>query len=270
MLDEETRASYLFFASEKFIKMYDDLIQYALNDIAERIMKNDVLTPTAQYRVWKLQQIGLHIKKIKEYIASKTGKSDKEVDLIFSEYGHRYYRADVNVSIKYGQHKTMNIQTSKFMKDVMSYYVVKTKNEIKRLNAVTAVFGRNLLSTKLDQLHFRVATGVQSYQQAINTAINDLCKEQVYVNRTINFRQTMESAIRRTIVTGVNKCYADLNLVRAKEDNYDHVLVSSHLGARHVENPIPEYLSHDIWQGKVYKVNYSNVSIISTKGVLNA
>ena len=42
--------------------------------------------------------------------------------------------------------------------------------------------------------------------------------------------------------------YSDLNLIRAREDGYNHVLMSPHLGTRHVENPSPEYLSHDLWQ----------------------
>ena len=48
--------------------MYDDLTQYALDDIVERIVQNEVVTGTAEYRIWKLQQIGIHLEKIKAYI----------------------------------------------------------------------------------------------------------------------------------------------------------------------------------------------------------
>jgi hypothetical protein len=76
-------------------------------------------------------------------------------------------------------------------------------------------------------------------------------------------KDKVDVAVRRAAVTGVNKCFSDLNLIRAFEYGYDHVLVSSHLGARHVENPVPQYLSHDLWQGQIYRLNPQNIPIMN-------
>jgi hypothetical protein len=109
---------------------------------------------------------------------------------------------------------------------------------------------------------------MQSYSQAISQAIDEVGKTQLQVIYPTRHKDNLEVAVRRAVVTGVNKCFSDLNLIRAKESGYNHVLVSSHLGARHIENPNPEYLSHDIWQGKVYKINWNTVSIMNVKGVI--
>ena len=111
-------------------------------------------------------------------------------------------------------------------------------------------------------MHFRVVSGIQSYSQAISEAIDEIGKSSLKVVYPSGHQDSVDVAVRRAVVTGVNKCFSDLNLIRAKQNGYNHVLVSSHLGARHVENPSPEYLSHDIWQGKVYEVDWDTVPFV--------
>ena len=130
------------------------------------------------------------------------------------------------------------------------------------LTKTTAISSQKLLIDKLDQVHFRVVSGVQSYSEAINEAIKEIGASDIKVRYPSGHEDNLDVAVRRAVVSGVNRCYADINLIRAKENNYNYVLVSSHLGARHIENPNPEYLSHDIWQGKVYKVDWDKISII--------
>jgi len=72
--------------------MYDDLTQYALDGIVERIVQNEVITGTAEYRIWKLQQIGIHLEKIKAYIKQMTKYSDEEIENIFKNAGFTLYR----------------------------------------------------------------------------------------------------------------------------------------------------------------------------------
>ena len=62
------KTNYFYHATDKLIKIYDELIQYMLDDIVERVLKNEVITDTAEYRIWKLQELGLHLEKIREYI----------------------------------------------------------------------------------------------------------------------------------------------------------------------------------------------------------
>lgn len=259
------KTNYLYHASDRLIELYDDLTQYALDDIVERILKNEVITGTAEYRIWRLQQLGLHLDKIKSYIAKITGKSDKEIDQIFREYGVKYYKSVRQIGIDYGDNSVLTLQTSQLMNKVLSYYITSTKGTVNNLTRTTANSSQQLLINKLDQVHFRVVSGMQSYSQAISEVIDEIAKNSLQVEYPSGHKDSIEVAVRRAAVTGINKCFSDLNLIRAKESGYNHVLVSSHLGARHLENPVPDYLSHDLWQGKVYKVNWNLIPIMNSK-----
>lgn len=257
------KTNYLFRAADKLIELYDGLTQYALDDIVERILENRVITGTAKYRIWKLQQAGYHLDKIRSYIKKITKYSDKEIDRIFKTAGMDYYNSVGRIFIDYGHSEPLNLETSEFMMDVLAYYIQSTKGTVYNLTRTTAISSQQLLINKLDQVHFRVVSGIQSYSQAVSEAIDEAGESSLKVKYPSGHKDNVEVAVRRAVVTGVNRCFSDLNLIRARESGYDHVLVSSHLGARHIENPIPEYLSHDVWQGKVYKINWDKVPIMN-------
>ena len=58
-----------------FLKNYQ-LVHFALDDIVARIVQNEVITGAAEFRIWKLQQLGIHPEKIKDYIKKMTKFSD--------------------------------------------------------------------------------------------------------------------------------------------------------------------------------------------------
>ena len=221
--------------TDKLIKLYDNLVQFALDDIVARIVQNEVITGAAEFRIWKLQQLGIHLEKIKDYIKKMTKFSDEEIENIFETAGITLYKPVTRLFTE-----QMNLETSQYFRDVFSYYLSSTKGTVQNLTRTTAISSQNLLINKLDQVHFRVVSGIQSYSQAISEAIDEIGKSSLKVVYPSGHQDSVDVAVRRAVVTGVNKCFSDLNLIRAKQNGYNHVLVSSHLGARHVENPSPE------------------------------
>jgi hypothetical protein len=61
----------------------DNLTKIPVDDIVDRLLKNGVITASAQYRIWKLQQLGYHLSKIQAYIKKMTKYSDQEIDELF-------------------------------------------------------------------------------------------------------------------------------------------------------------------------------------------
>lgn len=255
------RTEYFYRATDRLIEMYDDLVQYALDDIVDRIMKTGVISSTTEYRIFKLQELGYHLEKIQKYIKKMTKYTDEEINQIFENAGVYLYKPTIKLIIDNGQNEPFSLETSQYIRDVFSYYLSSTKGTVHNLTRTTANASQKLLIDKLDQVHFRVISGVQSYSQAITEAVKEIGNSSLKVEYPSGYKDNIDVAIRRAIVTGVNKCYADLNLIMAKENNYNYVLVSSHLGARHIENPNPEYLSHDIWQGQIYKVDWNKIPV---------
>lgn len=235
---------------DNLVELYEQLNMWAINDIVERIMKNDVLTETAKYRIYRLRELGIHLTELKKIIKKLSGKSSKEVDEIFKRAGIEDIRFNNAIFIK---NKVLHV--SDRVQDIINYYATRTNNEFESLMENFANSSMNTLALNMDKVRFRVLTGVQSQGEAIKETIDELGEKGVTFKSRGGRNESLESSVRRIIHTGVNKCVGDLNLQRAKENKYDFVLVSSHLGARHVENANPLYLSHDIWQGKVYKVD---------------
>lgn len=229
------------------VEMYEQLTLWIINDIVTRIIKSQQLTNTDVYRIYKLQELGIHrnelIKKIK--ILSK--KTTKEINRIFKQSAIEDIQFTNKIFINNKQ-----FLVSTYMKDIINSFAIATNNELYNLNDRIITESTNTFSKAIDKAYFSVVSGIKSQSQAISETIDDLSEKGIQLNTNNGRKESIESAVRRYIHTGVNKCVADINLKRTKELGWNHVLVSSHLGARHIDNPNPEYLSHDIWQGRVY------------------
>ena len=229
------------------VEMYEQLTLWIINDIVTRIIKSQQLTDTDVYRIYKLQELGIHrnelIKKIK--ILSK--KTTKEINRIFKQSAIEDIQFTNKIFINNKQ-----FLVSTYMKDIINSFAIATNNELYNLNDRIITESTNTFSKAIDKAYFSVVSGIKSQSQAISETIDDLSEKGIQLNTNNGRKESIESAVRRYIHTGVNKCVADINLKRTKELGWNHVLVSSHLGARHIDNPNPEYLSHDIWQGRVY------------------
>ena len=136
--------------TDKLIKLYDNLVQFALDDIVARIVQNEVITGAAEFRIWKLQQLGIHLEKIKDYIKKMTKFSDEEIENIFETAGITLYKPVTNLFIEQKTNFPLNIEASQYFRDVFSYYLSSTKRTVHNLTRTTAISSQNLLINKLD------------------------------------------------------------------------------------------------------------------------
>ena len=70
---------YFYGKSDKLIEMYQDLEDWILQDIANRLLKSGDLSGTADRELWKLEQMGLHRQEIIKRLSQLTGKSRNEI-----------------------------------------------------------------------------------------------------------------------------------------------------------------------------------------------
>lgn len=229
------------------VEMYEQLTLWIINDIVTRIINSQQLTNTDVYRIYKLQELGIHRGELIKKIKTLSKKSTKEINRIFKQSAIEDIQFTNNIFINNKQ-----LIVSSYMKDIINSFAIATNNEFYNLNDRIITQSTNTFSKAIDKAYFSVVSGIKSQSQAISETIDDLSEKGIQLNTNNGRKESIESAVRRYIHTGVNKCVADINLRRTKELGWNHVLVSSHLGARHIDNPNPEYLSHDIWQGRVY------------------
>lgn len=235
---------------DRLIDIYEDINTWAINDIVKRIIKNDVITETAKYRIYRMQEAGIHLIEIKKKIKSITKKSNNEIDRIFKEAGIE----DINFLNKISS-KNDDFFINYLILEIINSNLISTKNEFSNFGDRIVDSSYNTLIASMDKVHYSVVSGMKSQSEVIKEVINDIGKKGITVKNINGRNESIESYVRRTIHTGVNKCVGEMNYQRALENGFEYVLVSAHMGARHIDNPVPEYLSHDLWQGKVYKLN---------------
>lgn len=235
---------------DRLIEIYEDINTWAINDIVKRIIKNDVITETAKYRIYRMQEAGIHLIEIKKKIKSITKKSNNEIDRIFKEAGIE----DIN-SLNKISSKNDDFFINYLILEIINSNLISTKNEFSNFGDRIVDSSYNTLIASMDKVHYSVVSGMKSQSEVIKEVINDIGKKGLTVKNINGRNESIESYVRRTIHTGVNKCVGEMNYQRTVENGFEYVLVSAHMGARHIDNPVPEYLSHDLWQGKVYKLN---------------
>ena len=243
---------YFFGKSDKLIDMYQNLEDWILQDIASRLIEAGSLSGTADRELWKLQQMGLHRQEIVKRISELTGKSRNEVRRLLKESVLTSFSDDKGVLERYMETKAP--MQNNLVINAMNAELIKTFGELGNLTRTTIDQSQRDLLNMLNEVDFRVASGMQSYSSAVCEVLDRYANSGVVVNYPTGTSRSLETAVRCCIVTSMNQTAAQVTNQYIVEAGIEYVLVSAHMGARH-DKKHPEGLeSHDYWQGKVYKI----------------
>ena len=97
-----------------------------------------------------------------------------------------------------------------------------------------------------------MSSGAFDYNTAIKNCVDALAQNMQGVIYPTGHTDTLEVAVRRAVLTGVNQTAAKLQMARAEEMGCEFVEVSAHAGARTADTEGPA--NHAWWQGRVYHV----------------
>ncbi len=243
---------YFYGKSDKLVEMYRELEDWIIKDIAMRLMKSGELSGTADRELWKLQQMGLHNTEIVKRISQMTGKSRDEVRRLLRDSVMTSFSDDADVL-----EKLMDIQTplqNNAAIMAMNAEMMKTFGELSNLTRTTMMQTQTDLLNMLNEVDYRVASGMQSYSSAVCEVLDRYAQSGVVIDYPTGARRSLEAAVRCCIVTSMNQTAAQVTNQYIAQGGIGYVLVSAHMGARH-DKKHPEGLqSHDHWQGKVYKI----------------
>lgn len=243
---------YFYGKSDKLVEMYQELEDWIIKDIAMRLMKSGELSGTADRELWKLQQMGLHNTEIVKRISQVTGKSRDEVRRLLRDSVMTSFSDDADVL-----EKLMDIQTplqNNAAIMAMNAEMMKTFGELSNLTRTTMMQTQTDLLNMLNEVDYRVASGMQSYSSAVCEVLDRYAQSGVVIDYPTGARRSLEAAVRCCIVTSMNQTAAQVTNQYIAQGGIEYVLVSAHMGARH-DKKHPEGLqSHDHWQGKVYKI----------------
>lgn len=237
---------YLYNVSDRAIELYEKLNSFVISDICRRLVNADwQFTGSIDWQMYKLQQSGMLLDDIVTEVAKITKKSEKEIAEIFEEATYTSQSYDNSVYKRAGL-TPIDIKQSPTMLKILQAAYAQTMGEIRNFTRTTASAGQSLFMETMDDVYFRVVSGQQSYAEAVRQAVNAIASSGMTIIYPTGHKDTIETAVRRCVLTGVGQATARVSIQNASEMETDLVLVSAHLGARP---------SHAEWQGEVFSIS---------------
>ena len=246
---------YFYGKSDKMVEMYQELEDWILRDIASRLLKSGDLSGTADRELWKLEQMGLHRKEIIKRLSQLTGKSRNEIRRLLQDSAMTSFSNDSEVLEKVAQ--VVPLLQNNDVIQALNAELTKTMGELGNLTRTTMMQSQRDLLNMLNEVDFRVASGLQSYSSAVCEVLDRYAENGVMVNYPTGSRRSLEAAVRCCIVTSMNQTAAEVTNQYIIQHGVEYVVVSQHLGARYNPKDPTGVSSHDWWQGKTYKIHGS-------------
>ena len=243
------KPEYLQRVPEGMIKLYAQAEADILADMARRISTYDYWIPAVEHQAKMLEEAGMVREEILARLKMLTGRTNKELRQLMQEAGTAALKSDDAVYRRQGLNPPP-VSASEDLQKVLQAGYEKTSGTFRNLTLTTARTAAHQFAQALDRAYMQITLGGMDYNTAIRNTIKQLSAEGVGAIRYPTGRtDTIEVAVRRAVVTGVNQTALRLQDARADEMGADLVEVSAHAGARP---------SHAEWQGGIYSRSGKN------------
>lgn len=209
-----------------------------------------ILTNADAWRIRTLQESGELLEDILAELSRYTKREQQELLEAFEDAGITAMNYDDKVYKAAGL-SPVPIEQSPAMIRLMERNMNHCLGDWKNFTRTTASAAQRLYIEQCDLAYNHVMTGAVGYTQAIREAVNNVVSNGVTVIYPSGRKDTIETAVARSVRTGVAQATGDISIKRMEEMNWDIILVSAHVGARTGdggENPG----NHSWWQGKFY------------------
>lgn len=239
MLDPE----YLAQLPEPILRLWRKAEQQILADMARRISTYDYWIPAADHQSARLRAAGHTQEEILAALAPVTRKSEAELRQMMTDAGSRCLADDAELYHAAGLDVPDPAKHSGLTATLNTGYR-QTAQTMENLTRTTAQTATQQFENALDRAWLQINSGAFDYDAAIRGTIKGLSEAGVSAIRYPSGRvDSIETAIRRAVLTGVNQTAGKLQMELADEVGCDLVEVTAHAGARP---------SHALWQGKIY------------------
>ncbi len=234
---------YLQSVPDGMVKLYAQAEADILADMARRICTYDYWIPAVEHQAKMLEEAGLVRGEILTRLKTLTGRGEKELRRLMQEAGGAALKSDDAVYRRQGL-EPPPLAASEDLQRVLQAGYERTAGTFSNLTRTTAATAAHQFEQALDRAYMQITLGGMDYNTAIRSAIKQLSAEGVgAIQYPTGRRDTIEVAVRRAVITGINQTALRLQESRADEMGADLVEVSAHAGARP---------SHAAWQGGIY------------------
>lgn len=232
------------------------LHNYIIGRLIEAIMirlgrgEDYLFTSSDRWRIQVLQDAGYLLQDIMQEIAQHTHLQKKEIAEAMEEAEIKAVKYDNSVYASAGIAEE-SLELSPVITRILQRDYEATIGEWSNMTRTTAETAQSLFISECDNAYHKVMTGAVSYTQAVREAVDIIAQNGVTVKYPTGHKDTIETATARAVRTGIAQAAGDISMERMKEQEWDIILVSAHIGARTGDggqNPG----NHLWWQGQFY------------------
>ena len=241
-------------------RLMADLEMNIMAEVVDRIKDIKKITPTINYLLDRVYDIGVGKQHIKDVIDDALADVNESIDKVYKEALQLDYARNNDIYKSVG--KDMKpYSENKWLQQLSNTIKEHTKGSIENITKTTGFnVTRNgqkmfaplekYLTESLDKAMMNVTTGSKTYTEVINETVDEMTKSGL---RTVDYasgrKDRIDVAVRRAILTGVSQLTSSITEQNMKELGTDYAEVDWHLGAR---NTGIGFENHQSWQGKVY------------------
>lgn len=240
---------YLDHAPDEMVQLWQTVEDDILRDVARRIGKIDGMTPTANWQLWRYEQVEAVREDVVKLLSKYSGKSEREIRRILQEACTAALEADDEIYYHYGKTPTPFAESLP-LQNLLNAGYRQTSGTWSNLTATTANTVTGAFERVLDEAWLKVSSGAFDYKSAVKTAVDTLADDMPYIIYPTGHTDTLEVAARRAILTGVNQTAGKLQDARMEEMGVEYVETTAHGGARP---------THAEWQGKRFHLGGDKV-----------
>lgn len=241
---------------EELAELYRGLEDTLLMEICARLKAADELNEVTVQDIKALRAHGIDLKDIEKAIRKTTGISEQKLKKLLDDVvaqNQAYYTELITLADVTRPDVLLSIE------DTWAIYeqTKQTMRNITRTMGFLVDNGRTMLPPAkayqwcCDSALMQVQSGAISYNQAISNAVKQLADSGL---KTVDYESgvhsSVDTAVRRAIMTGVNALNQKYAEQSADYLETDLVEVSAHIGARNTGNGLE---NHESWQGGVYR-----------------
>ena len=267
MIDPEYLVRVVLGTEKAVAKLNNAIIKQIARRLSDMFYRNrlDQYSPSAISDLYKIVQSGYSVSEVQQLVEKELPGIQKEIRKAFEDsaseiakYNDNYTRlvgdsVGVDVPLKDGR----NIdKMTKQERIILENAYSRTNATVRNMTKTTASNAYMEYIQGCDDAYMKVRSGM-SMNKAISQTIDDLAKRGI---TQIQYRSgrtdSIEVAVARSVRTGINQANSEIILQRCASLGIGYVKVSQHLGARVTKKD--DYTNHSWWQGKIYKLDWSN------------
>lgn len=242
---------------------FDQLNSRILRDMARHILEADyTVTASALWQAQRAKAMGASTSYLIRQFSQLAGVSNKAAK-VFAAAMLEADRQDKAGLPPQAAAEAVSLQLSPAAQQIAQSGFRRTMNTLRNLTQTRLLMGnKNMVQTHqaqlgriLDEGHLAVVTGAYSSEQVIRRGLETLAAQGVgactYPSGHVD---TLETVVRRAMVTGINQTAIDISLHNARQLNCRFMELSAHSGARTGDGG-PDYTNHSWWQGQIVSLD---------------